>query len=214
MNLLCLLALTAWRFHTFPAILLSASPSLPGVLQKLANTIYAAPSALETLQDRIFGRPIPPPAPPDEPSYLDPYGRPSPEEEPPQPPPREWTRAEKMQRDWPRVLGAELVSLAGALCWYAPPGPGPGAWGGAELVDIVMGLTQAHHSAELVRAGLELAWMASCSWHNFQAIIASSATYPSAKHTEQPVLDRLARLLLNPHSGASEIEASSVFALW
>ena len=95
-----------------------------------------------------------------------------------------------------------------------------------ELVDIILSLTSMHLDVCIVRRGLEVAWSASCCTYqldlkmetkltplagksNFRAVLALS----SRSSGEQPVMERLGRYLIHPHSSASvdEVSPSSAF---
>ncbi|RSH93008.1 hypothetical protein EHS25_008456 [Saitozyma podzolica] len=102
---------------------------------------------------------------------------------------------------WDVELGQAVARLAEALCCF---GDGRLLWKAEDLVDMIACLTSSTLDVSIVSRGVDLFYIAACHAENFRLLIGPSALFGDA---EQPVLDRMARYLLDAHPTAAPHEA-------
>ncbi|ODO01736.1 hypothetical protein I350_06564 [Cryptococcus amylolentus CBS 6273] len=114
-------------------------------------------------------------------------------------------RAEQKEglKGWELELSDSVVRLCEALCWF---GEQNSVWQGDELVDIILGLINTNLDLYVVKRGIDLFAAGSIRANHFQALINSSAKYPTQNAGESPLIDQLGWYLINGHDAAQPHE--------
>ncbi|WVQ75330.1 hypothetical protein IAR50_004947 [Cryptococcus sp. DSM 104548] len=110
-------------------------------------------------------------------------------------------RAEQKEglEGWDLELSDSVVRLCEALCWF---GEQNSVWQGDELVDIILGFLNTDLDLYVVKRGIDLFSAGSIRANHFQALINSSAKYPTLNPGESPLIDQLGWYLINGHDSA------------
>ncbi|WVW82510.1 hypothetical protein I302_104521 [Kwoniella bestiolae CBS 10118] len=117
----------------------------------------------------------------------------------------EGERDKKVEREnWYLELGDKIAGLAEAICFVSDTP----IWKGDELVDIILSLMAPHHDPYIVKRGMELFYVASRQSCNFRSLVIASDKYQvPGLPNESPLIERVSRYLINPHSSASESDS-------
>ncbi|ORY29357.1 hypothetical protein BCR39DRAFT_532485 [Naematelia encephala] len=185
-NVLSLLARTATLFPSFVPILCNiADGHITALVSDLVNKIYATPDGITTFQQKLLEQAT------EAKMDVDRYDN------------------ANLEKSWSQDLAWFIADLATALSWYSDGSP---PWQGSQLVDILLCLTCPHLDPKIVKKGVEAIWGISLNRDNFRSALQTSAIH-ALKLGDQPLLERISRLLMVPPSGWNDNETHELTML-